>query len=246
MQQMGRSLQWRQHRNQDQNSNAGWLTTFNDMITLMMVFFVLLFSLGSMDLKRFKHFQNALQSAMGVLYEGRSAPIKPVGDESLPETSPSGDADRQQQENTLQSLSDTEGLEAQYTSRGLELILNDQLLFHSGSARLTPDGLNMLAKIGKVIQPLNRYIRVDGHTDNVPISTARYPSNWELSTARAIAVVKYFIEQGGIAPQMLSAAGYGAARPRFANDSPAHRTGNRRVEILILHSPTQTAEPIKP
>ncbi|MDA8138531.1 MAG: OmpA family protein [Desulfobacteraceae bacterium] len=211
-----------------------WMTTFNDLMTNLLVFFVLLFSMGSLDGSRFSHFQKGLQSAMGVLNEGRNSAEGVISDkpsnatkpaeESKPEAAPRED---------FQTLAQAQGLEAVYTAKGLHLTLNDELLFSSGSAKLTPQGFSMLDKIAAVIKPLNRAIRVEGHTDDRPIATERYPSNWELSTARAISVVNYFISRGGIAPYTLSAVGYGSVKPRMPNDTDQHRAMNRRVEIIL-------------
>ena len=211
-----------------------WLVTFNDMITLLMVFFVLLFSMGSMDVKRFKHFQNALQSTMGVLHEGHHAPVGIIVDERLNET-PGAKPISQPPTNTdgNNRLEDAEGLEAEYTSKGIHLTLDDRLLFPSGSAQLTADGEQLIKKVARVIKPLKRTIRVEGHTDNNPIATTIFPSNWELSTARAVSVVKFLIDEGGIAPEYLSAAGYGDSRPRVPNESEFNRSKNRRVEIIL-------------
>jgi chemotaxis protein MotB len=107
------------------------------------------------------------------------------------------------------------------------------LLFQSGSASLTEEGLRLLGQINAVIKPLQRQVRVEGHTDDRPIATTRYPSNWELSAARAIGVVNYFSNQGGMPASRLSAAGYGAFKPRGANDNEVQRAANRRVEIIL-------------
>lgn len=229
-------------------NSMSWLTTFNDMVTLLMVFFVLLFTLGSMDAKRFKHFQCSLQSAMGVLYEGKNAPVGLISSETVT----TGDADESAADpasapvDPFDALRLTEGLEAVYTPKGIQLTLNDRLLFGSGSAQLTTDGLLLLGEISRIIKPLGREIRVEGHTDDRPISTALYPSNWELSTARAIRVVKYLIESGHIAPELLSAAGYGDSKPRVPNDSEANRASNRRVEIILGRTSEQTGEIMSP
>jgi chemotaxis protein MotB len=220
----------------DQNPEAApvWLITFNDMVTLLMVFFVLLFSMGTMDDRRFTYFQTAMQSAMGVMHEGAHAPDGLISEQQRsidiadpdPSMLNSGVRD-------LQSLPRTEGLEAEYTRRGLELRLSDALLFSSGSAQLTPAGQLLLARISAVIGPLQRPIRVEGHTDDRPIATVRYPSNWELSTDRAVRVVKFFIDDGHIPAPFLSAAGYGSSRPRASNNSDTDRAANRRVEIIL-------------
>jgi chemotaxis protein MotB len=215
-------------------NGQGWLTTFNDMATLLMVFFVLLFAMGSLDVRRFKNFQNALQSAMGVLHEGRHAPVG-LPSEANKTEAPSTETSQAPADSndTLEQIEQTQGLEATYTPRGIQLTLNDSLLFRSGSATLTADGENLLERVSRIIKPIGRHIRVEGHSDNVPISTVRYPSNWELSTARAVNVVKYFVHQGRIDPRLLSAVGYAEVKPRVSNDAKAQRAKNRRVEIIL-------------
>ena len=210
-----------------------WLTTFNDMITLLMVFFVLMFAMSSPDVKRFEKFQNGLQGAMGVLHPGQHAPIGTPSQtqQNVVPPAPSAESSEEGMDN-LDQLESTRGLEAEYTQKGIHLTLNDNLLFQSGAARLTAQGHALLDRVAGIIGPLGRYIRVEGHTDNIPISTHRYPSNWELSTARAISVVKY-IQRHGIPPHHLSAAGYGASKPRVENDSEKNRSKNRRVEIIL-------------
>jgi chemotaxis protein MotB len=211
-----------------------WLTTFNDMITLLMVFFVLLFSMGSLDVQRFKHFQNALQSAMGILDAGSHAPVGIVAD---PPPIPGQETEAGQ--TPLESGAahapdvDTRGLEAVYSRDGIHLTLDDKLLFDTGNARLTAGGQALLDRVARIVKPLRRTIRVEGHTDNRPIATADYPSNWELSTARAISVVKYLILADGIEPQYLAAAGYGDSKPRAPNDTESNMSKNRRVEIIL-------------
>jgi chemotaxis protein MotB len=225
-------------------NGQGWLTTFNDMATLLMVFFVLLFAMGSLDVRRFKNFQNALQSAMGVLHEGRHVPVGLISEETKIEAPATETSQASAASNDpLEQIQQTQGLEATYTPRGIQLTLNDSLLFRSGSATLTAVGENLLQRVSRIIKPIGRRIRVEGHSDNVPIATARYPSNWELSTARAVNVVKYFIHQGRIDPRLLSAVGYADVKPRVSNDSKADRAKNRRVEIILGQvNETQAAE----
>jgi chemotaxis protein MotB len=212
----------------------GWLTTFNDMVTLLMVFFVLLFSMGNIDVTRFKHFQNALQSAMGVLNQGRNSPTGVIADEPAVALQDSEkNPDSPIAESSKGQLENTKDLEAVYTPKGIHLTLDDKLLFTTGSARLTAGGTALLEKVGRIIKPLNRTIRVEGHTDNRPIATADYPSNWELSTARAISVVKFLIDAAGISPRLMAAAGYGDSKPRAPNDSEVNMAKNRRVEIIL-------------
>lgn len=225
-----------------------WITTFNDLMTLLMVFFVLLFSMGSMDLNRFRNFQNGLQSAMGVFDQGGHASHGVISDQQghVADTADTDDAPAVEavEQETLpdyRALAGTRGLAAEYTARGLLLTLDDELLFPSGSARLTGEGMKMLAKVSAAIKPMGRAIRVEGHTDDRPIATVRYPSNWELSIARAISVIDFFVTQGGVPADRLSAVGYGSAKPRVPNDSEHNRRMNRRVEIILGQTDPTTA-----
>jgi chemotaxis protein MotB len=215
-------------------ANPQWLTIFNDLITLLMVFFVLLFSMGNVDSKRFGSFQNALQSAIGILHEGTHSSTGIM-------TAEPSSMDAAAQSGKIEASIREAGLEAAYTPKGIQLTLNDYVLFETASARLTPGGMHMLDKVCTIIKPLKRSVRVEGHTDNVPIETPQYQTNWDLSAARAISVVKYMIAKGGFAPRRMSAAGYGASRPRVSNNSAENRAKNRRVEI-ILEPTTFTAQ----
>ncbi|KJS30369.1 MAG: hypothetical protein VR64_16905 [Desulfatitalea sp. BRH_c12] len=206
-----------------------WLTTFNDMMTLLLVFFVMLFSIGSLDEDSFKQFQKGLQGAMGIAETGGYASEGVISvQQSLVVEENSTDNIQ-----VFERLAADHILEAEYSCGGIRIKLNNELLFQSGSAHLTEEGLRILGKISALINPMHRYIRVEGHTDDRPIATVRYPSNWELSTDRAVSVITYFIDQGDIAPALLSAAGYGSSKPRALNDSEAHRAANRRVEIIL-------------
>jgi chemotaxis protein MotB len=119
--------------------------------------------------------------------------------------------------------------------------------FAIGKAELPPEARALFTTLGARLQAVSNAIRVEGHTDDVPIHTARYQSNWELSTARATEVVAYLIGSAGIDPGRLSAAGYAEFHPRAPNDSPANRATNRRVDLVVLNPATQSAEePAKP
>lgn len=111
--------------------------------------------------------------------------------------------------------------------------MSSVLLFPEGQAKLTPKAEAVLSQVERLISKLPRPVRVEGHTDDVPISSAAFPSNWELSTARAITVEQY-LESRGLPPERLSVAGYGEYHPIVANDSAEHRAMNRRVEIVVL------------
>lgn len=134
----------------------------------------------------------------------------------------------------FQALIDAGTLEVAIERGRLVLKLPQDILFGSGSAELGDEGVEAISEVGGVLATLSdREFQVEGHTDNVPISSARFPSNWELSSARAIAVVKVFIESG-VAPENVSAAGFGEFRPRASNDEAEGRALNRRIEIVMV------------
>jgi len=128
-------------------------------------------------------------------------------------------------------------------ARGLVLSLPEAGSFPSGQADPTADARAVLADIGRVLATVPNAIRVEGHTDDVPMLSARYASNWELSTARATRVVELLVERAGLPAGRLSAAGYAEFRPRVANDSPEHRARNRRVDIVVLSAEAARDEP---
>ena len=124
-------------------------------------------------------------------------------------------------------------------SRGLVVFVSDAVLFDSGQADLLPEGGDLVRRLADVVAGVGNDVDVEGHTDDRPISTARYPSNWELSTARATAVVRDLVERGQVQPGRVSAIGHADSRPRFPNDGADNRSKNRRVEIVV-HSATDS------
>lgn len=228
-----------------QNSKR-WLTTFNDLVTLLMVFFVLLFTMSTIDSKKMADFQYALQSGLGILQQGQRVGIKvkdeqPVDDMSHIKTQPEGPFKPQKKqsmkdiiEKALASLDDDQGIRVFYAEQGARLRFESAILFDFGRAEINPAGFSFLDQISSVIHQIQCPVRIEGHTDNISIHTKRFPSNWELSTARAVNVVKYFVESCNIQPQRLSAVGYGQSKPLFSNDSDEHRAKNRRVEIVLI------------
>lgn len=225
-------------------NTAGWLTTFNDLITLLMVFFVLLFTMGSTDKDLMKAVQNALQSGLGALSAGAKVSVALNGSQRLPplgdpltqgqgETAPRGDSPADSLAEALGELNAEPGISVKYENAEIRISFEDALLFDLGKADINSSGLALLDNMAALIQTNSSAVRVEGHTDNIPIHTQRFPSNWDLSTARAISVVKYFIHIGNINPLRLSAVGYGQTRPLVPNDSPAKRARNRRVEIVL-------------
>ena len=212
-----------------------------------MVFFVLLFTMSTIDSRKMLDFQYAMQSGLGILKTGKDVSIsvkrtQPVDDMSHVMTQPEGERNKQGSsplpdkliDQIRQLMEDDLDIQVTSTPQGTRLSFEDQVLFDFGRADINPAGYQMLNQIAKAIKNESKPVRVEGHTDNVPIQTRRFPSNWELSVARAVNVVKYFAEVGKIDPHRLSAVGYGESRPVVANDTASNRAKNRRVEILLL------------
>jgi len=127
--------------------------------------------------------------------------------------------------------------------RGLLVRFMDNVLFDSGKADLTPNASDIINKVAEIIRQNDKIIRIEGHTDNVPINTFRFPSNWELSTTRAVNVVKYLIEENGIYAYRLSASGYSDQHPVDDNNTAEGRQKNRRVDMVILRDDIKDLNP---
>lgn len=138
---------------------------------------------------------------------------------------------------------DTKNINVIREPRGLLIRLNDTVLFDRGSAIIKDKALNILDKIAVVLKNESNSIRIEGHTDNLPIKTDKFPSNWELSTARATNIIKYLAKTRQFNPSRLSATGYGEYMPISGNETEAGRAENRRVDIVVLSSSSKIFEP---
>lgn len=244
-------VQNRRRKESEENNTSQWMTTYSDMVTLLLCFFVLLFTFSEIDARKFQAIIKSFQGSLGVLEGAKSIDedmfiTKAMESERLfreQEQAKSMEWLYQQLNGFVKNsgLKDTVILGIE--ERGLLIRFTDQVLFDSGKAEIKEEGRGILEEIGKILRASDKYIRVEGHTDNVPINTPRYPSNWELSTARAVNVVKFFIEVSGVEPERLSAAGYGEYHPIVPNDSSENKQKNRRVDVVILKSSYTKEEP---
>lgn len=243
---------WMQDDDKPQGG-ASWLTTYADMVTLVLCFFVLLFSVSIVEMDKFKAAMSSLQGALGIL-EGSTTPPAPPPSNGIFEP---GDSQAQllaqemqmmramaaEFEQELAGMGLTEKVTVELEERGIVFRLADTVLFDIGKDELRPEAREVLLKVGELLSDLDNPIRVEGHTDNWPISTPRFPSNWELSTGRATSVVRFLIEEAGMNPKQLQAAGYGEYHPIADNDTPEGRQSNRRVDVIILRPSLSLAEP---
>ncbi|NLJ79463.1 MAG: OmpA family protein [Firmicutes bacterium] len=232
-------------RSRDEPSGAAsWLTTYSDMVTLLLTFFVLLFSFSSVDVAKFSAIISAFQGYFGILDGGMS-----LSESALPLPFEASELSRQQLLELFEDLSDfiaeegLEGVHLELEERGLTVRFADRVFFDLGEAVLKPEARAILDKISPILRDLPNPLRVEGHTDDWPIQTSRFPSNWELSVHRATNVVRYLIEEEDFDAQKLSAAGYSEYRPVLPNDTAENRALNRRVDLVIMSIDLWDQEP---
>ncbi len=223
-----------------------WLLTYADLITLLMVFFVVLYSMSTADSSKWKQISAALEQAFNVdvlkghaasaLDDGTAAPALPVDNLITNTDVPQVTRLQNKIEAALQGAQQAPEVTVGLDREGVVIRLSGSYLFDSGRAELKPNSMGVLDAIALELKLLPNDIRVDGHTDSTPIDSPRYPTNWELSTARALAITRYFTETSGVESTRLMAAGFGEFRPIVPNDTRDHRAQNRRVEIHLLSS----------
>ena len=222
-----------------------WLVSYADFITLLFAFFVVMYSISQVNQSKYRVLSNTLNAA----FNQPELTLKPVqlGEEVKPspisliklQAAPASDLPQEfrqlseQLEQALGELIQSNLVTLRGNELWLEIELNSSLLFDSGEAGLRGgEALELLGRIAEILRTQHNPVRVEGFTDNVPIHTARYPSNWELSSARAASVVQFFIEEG-LDPARLMAVGYAQYQPIAPNDSDEGRARDRRVVLMI-------------
>src|SRR3954452_11389129 len=265
------SARRKRHEEHEEHVNhERWLITYADMITLLMVLFIVLFAIGQTDLKKFAQLKNSLSNSLDAkgdkaVLQGGAGPLdgnlgaKPAvaptvtGDDPQAQLAQQAltekqahDAAVKAEQSTLQGVQDQirqeltahglgDSVQFRLEARGLVVtVVTDRVLFDLGSAELRPEGRAVLDGMAPALAKLPNHIAVEGHTDNSPIHSALFTTNWELSTARATTVLRYLIDAKGFPGTRLAAAGYADQQPLVPNDTDAHRANNRRVEIVIL------------
>jgi len=268
---------------EEHENHERWLITYADMITLLMVLFIVLFSIGQVDLAKFQALKHSLANTLGgpakpnpvvsggsgvltagseidgAVPGGSGAAGAPINADqaqiALVQVKAgtgggTGSAAAQAEQAVLNATEAT--IEQQLTKRGLQdavtfrqeqrglvvTVVTDNVLYPVDSAVLEPEGRAVLDALAPALASLPNDLSIEGHTDDTPVTGGPYATNWELSTARATAVVRYLIDVHHIDPGRLSATGYADTRPLVPNTTPANRALNRRVEIVVLNHQT--------
>lgn len=256
---MGRKKKHPEHENLER-----WLISYADFITLLFATFVVLYALSQVDISSFQKLEESIKKAFaspsimqgaegvmdtsaGSLFDSSQADsvITPLmmeymsqkyEDQSFEEIQTKIDA--------MEKTGEISGVETEMTERGLIIRFQDDFLFKSGSAELLPSAKQKLDKVGATIGKkfILHYMRVEGHTDNTALISIFYPSNWELSSARSSAVIRYLIQKFSFTPSLFTAVGFADTRPIAPNKTPKDKAKNRRVEILILRNKFKAQE----
>ncbi len=213
-----------------QVSRDRWLISYADFMTLLVAFFATLYAASLTE--------TAVTTA--------PAPTETAAPATAPsEAPPPPDpavALRAEVERALAPELAAGYLQLIEDPRGLVIEVPEAGAFDVGQADLAPEAAQMLTRVATMLTTLPNAVRIEGHSDTTPIRTSQYASNWELSTARATRVVEFLVTTAGLAPSRLSAAGYAEFKPRAANDTPAGRARNRRVDLVLLNEQTTRAE----
>ncbi|MBL3646120.1 flagellar motor protein MotS [Bacillus vallismortis] len=226
----------------NRRSSSSWLVTFSDLITLILVFFILLFSMSQIDLQKFKAAVESIQKEGGGIQPDQTSIEKK-------NTSPANAKKQKDQQDQLLKKVNTyikdHHLKAQMTAkrdeRGVVLVLQESVLFDSGEAKVLKNAETLLQQIAVLLKTIPNDIQVEGHTDSRNIATYRYPSNWELSAARASGVIQYFTSKEKLPSTRFIAVGYADTKPVKDNKTNEHMKENRRVEIVIKKSKTTSS-----
>lgn len=246
-----------------------WLVSYADFITLLFAVFVVLYAMGQSDKKKVEEVMQAIQQSFGMATTGATAPkVNVIASQSItviPSLKPeikvtpmgkarSGQAKSRAEERDFRQIKSAveaylvkQGAQnkvtLEITRRGLIVSLKEAGFFNSGQATIKPEAYELINTIAEVMTQYNNPLRVEGHTDNVPISTSQFPSNWELSTARATNGLKYLLRNFDVDANKISATGFAEYRPIADNATAEGRAKNRRVDLVMLSAAAEHGEP---
>lgn len=236
------------HEEHEEKHDERWLVSYADFITLLMVLFVILYSMGQVDIEKYRRLADSMRTAFTVggpsqVVDGQinqaggtneDGTAKPIVVPGIPEGPTQSEEVAGELTNLLASQNLGNAVSVQTNIEGVLISLSERLIFKEGQADLPAEALPVLDTIVEMIRPISNKIRLVGYTSNTPSSNPLYPTNWELSLARALSVAKYMMNKG-IAPERFIVAGQGEYDPLFPNDTEQHKELNARVEMVIVY-----------
>jgi chemotaxis protein MotB len=228
---------------EDQENLDRWLLTYADLITLLLALFVVMYSMSRVDAEKFDNISDALNEAL----KGSSGLLKGEFGDGFRGGGPLKLKDLRIIRKELWGLIENKDLDSEIevitNSRGLIIHITESSFFETGKADIKPGARDILNILSTILVGIPNEIRIEGHTDDIPINTPEFPSNWELSTARATNVLRYLVEECGLSPDRISALGFGEYRPLVPNTGPENRRKNRRTDIVVLVAEAGRFEP---
>ena len=228
-------------------SRDRWLVSYADFVTLLLAFFVTIYAISQMDNNKLIQAQDSIQRALNAPVFLGGFPVEPgIGVHTTPgirgdlpaaglRASPETQIEEVSRlvQDSLQDTANFQDIRMMITGRGLVIHLPEFLFFATGEAQIRPEAEPLLDHLAAILKKIPNHVVVEGHTDDRPINTAQFPSNWELSVHRATNILRYLVEKDHLDPARFAAAGYGEYAPLASNDSEAGRRLNRRVDIVI-------------
>ncbi|GBE02435.1 motility protein B [bacterium BMS3Bbin06] len=218
----------KRHRIEDDENPDRWVVSYADFITLLFALFTILYALSVVDTEKLQEFSNSLRDAMRQgsvsdvpLTSRRVAPIQEVNGRIV--SGIRGIIEREQKDISVRT-----------DRRGVVVSIGESFLFPSGSTDIKESSMRVLGELAMFLKGIDNQIMIEGHSDNIPVRNSRYTSNWEISTIRAVRILRLFVGRFGIPPERLIVAGYGEYKPVRENTTPEGRAKNRRVDIVIL------------
>lgn len=247
------------HIQHEEENSEVWLLPYSDLMTLLLAVFIVLFAVSQIDAEKAKmmsdEFSKSMMTESFALSRANEAKELPqqMGGSIIGENSAGGESEIEKMEALkaeldakLKSEHMTASVTTRIDKRGLVISLNNAVFFEPGSAEIKKENEDALLEIAEMIIVKDNLIRIEGHTDDIPMNSDIYPSNWDLSTARAANVVRLFINNTNASPEKLIAVGYGEYRPVADNSTEEGRAKNRRIDIIVLNDIYNDLEAVKP
>ncbi len=223
----------------EEHVDETWLIPYADMLTLLLALFIVMFAMSKLDNEK----MSKVSEQFNIIFSGGSGVLEKNGTAIIPmDDIPSLKTQEEDKMTKIKEDIETEIKGYGYSDKvnvtlngeGLEISIQDMVLFKSGKADVLAEVNPMLLHISEILKSLDNDIKVVGHTDNIPIRTPQFRSNWDLSAMRAINVMNFFIDNGGLKPERFSIQGYGQYSPKFDNSTTEGKAKNRRVEIILV------------
>ena len=258
-------MRGRKKKQEEAENHERWMVSYADFLTLLFAFFTCLYAISTVDSQKMGQMVASMKASFGSeIFEasgggklnlsdisGISTAISVMenseASKSASKTILNGEAAMGRFKRSIEAVLAEEIKNKMVTvrleQRGVVISLGENGMFDSGSVEIRPEGIVMLDSLATLFTTVGNHIRIEGHADNIPINTVRFPSNWELSSARGAAVLTRMIANYGMSPELLSTSGYGEFRPVASNDTAEGRARNRRVDIIVLNPSFARAEP---